>query len=83
GAGSAPCPTSLGGINPFGLNAAQFYYGDVFSTTATSHGPVNIPNANETGILNGDEVTYAARVAYDFGKVNAYFSYSTGWKAGA
>lgn len=83
GPGSAPCPSSLPGVNPFALNAAQFYYGDVFSTTALSHGPVNIPNANETGILTGDKVTWAARIAYDFGAVNAYFSYSTGWKAGA
>jgi iron complex outermembrane receptor protein len=33
--------------------------------------------------LKGDKVTYAVRAAYDFGAVNAYVSYSTGWKAGA
>ena len=78
GAGSAPCPTSLGGVNPFGLNALQFFYGN-----SPVHGPVNFPNATETGILSGGKLTYAGRVAYDFGAINAYVSYSTGWKAGA
>ena len=61
-----------------GLGALQFFYGD-----SPVHGPVNYPNANENGILTGDKVTYAARAAYDFGPINTYFSYSTGWKAGA
>lgn len=78
GPGSAPCPASPAGTNPFGLNAVQFFYGN-----APTHGPVNFPNATESGILKGDKVTYAARVAYDFDFVNAYVSYSTGWKAGA
>jgi iron complex outermembrane receptor protein len=60
------------------LAALQFFYGN-----APTHGPVNYPNANESGILKGDKVTYLARAAYDLGIVNAYFSYSTGWKAGA
>ena len=60
------------------LGSLQFYYGN-----SPTHGPVNFPNANESGELKGDKVTYAVRAAYDFGWVNAYVSYSTGWKAGA
>jgi iron complex outermembrane receptor protein len=60
------------------LGGLQFYYGNT-----TNHGPVNFPNAVESGELKGDKVTYALRAAYDFGWVNAYVSYSTGWKAGA
>jgi iron complex outermembrane recepter protein len=60
------------------LSPLQFFYGN-----APTHGPVNYPNANESGILKGDKITYLARAAYDFGAVNAYASYSTGWKAGA
>ncbi len=60
------------------LGGLQFFYGDT-----PNHGPVNFPNANESGVLKGDKVTYTARAAYDFGLINAYVSYSTGWKAGA
>lgn len=60
------------------LGALQFFYGN-----APTHGPVNFPNATESGILKGDKFTYAGRVAYDAGPVNVYVSYSTGWKAGA
>jgi iron complex outermembrane receptor protein len=60
------------------LGALQFFYGNT-----TNHGPVNYPNATESGQLKGDKITYAVRAAYDFGAVNAYVSYSTGWKAGA
>ncbi|USQ97324.1 TonB-dependent receptor [Caulobacter sp. RL271] len=60
------------------LGALQFFYGN-----DPTHGPVNYPNANESGQLKGDKVTYAVRAAYDFGAINAYVSYSTGWKAGA
>ena len=60
------------------LGALQFFYGN-----APTHGPVNYPNANESGILKGDKVTYLGRANYDFGPVNVYASYSTGWKAGA
>ena len=60
------------------LGSLQFYYGN-----SPTHGPVNFPNATESGELKGDKVTYAIRAAYDFGWVNAYVSYSTGWKAGA
>lgn len=46
--------------------------------------PINFPNANENGILKDDKITYSLRAAYDIiDSVNAYFSYSTGWKAGA
>ena len=60
------------------LGALQFFYGN-----APTHGPVNYPNANESGVLKGDKVTYLARANYEFGPVNVYVSYSTGWKAGA
>lgn len=60
------------------LGALQFFYGN-----DPTHGPVNYPNATESGELKGDKVTYAVRAAYDFGAINAYVSYSTGWKAGA
>ncbi len=60
------------------LGALQFFYGNT-----TNHAPVNYPNATESGVLKGDKVTYAVRAAYDFGAINAYVSYSTGWKAGA
>lgn len=60
------------------LGALQFFYGN-----APTHGPVNYPNANESGILKGNKVTYLGRATYDLGAVNLYASYSTGWKAGA
>jgi len=66
-------------VNAFGpLGALQFFYGNT-----KNHAPVNFPNANESGILDGDKLTYLVRAAYDFNWVNAYFNYSTGWKAGA
>ena len=61
-----------------GLGALQFFYGN-----APTHGPVNYPNANESGVLKGHKLTYLARAQYKLGRVNAYVSYSTGWKAGA
>ncbi len=60
------------------LGGLQFYYGN-----SPVHGPVNFPNASETGRLKGDKVTQALRANYDFGPSNVYLSYSTGWKAGA
>ncbi|HQR87947.1 MAG TPA: TonB-dependent receptor, partial [Caulobacter sp.] len=60
------------------LGGLQFYYGNT-----TNHAPVNFPNATESGRLKDDKVTYAVRAAYDFGAINTYVSYSTGWKAGA
>jgi iron complex outermembrane receptor protein len=78
GPGSAPCPSSPAGTNPFALNALQFFYANT-----PNHGPVNYPNANESGIIKGDKVTYAGRAAYDLDFVNVYVSYSTGWKASA
>ena len=60
------------------LGGLQFYYGNT-----ANHAPVNFPNATESGELKGNKVTYAVRAAYDFGWVNTYVSYSTGWKAGA
>ena len=65
--------------NAFGaLGALQFFYGN-----DPNHGPVNYPNANESGKLNGDKVTYTAHADYDFGIAHGYLTYSTGWKAGA
>lgn len=77
---SVPQFTALGlPGNLYGaLGSLQFYYGN-----SPTHGPVNFPNATESGELKGDKITYAVRAAYDFGWVNAYVSYSTGWKAGA
>jgi iron complex outermembrane receptor protein len=70
--------------NTYGaLGAVQFFYADPTGSTTLVHGPVNIPNANESGIYKGDKFTYAGRIAYDFGPINAYLSYSTGWKASA
>ena len=60
------------------LGALQFFYGD-----APTHGPVNYPNANESGVLKGHKLTYLARAQYKVGRVNAYASFSTGWKSGA
>lgn len=49
--------------------------------------PVSVPNPGDPlddGKLNDDKITYTARIAYDVtDSLNAYFSYSTGWKAGA
>ena len=61
-----------------GLNAVQFFYANT-----PNHAPVNFPNATESGELKGNKLTHALRAAYDLGSVNAYVSYSTGWKAGA
>lgn len=78
GPGGAPCPASAAGTNPFALNALQFFYAGT-----PNHAPVNFPNANESGILNGHKLTYTARAAYDLDFLNVYASYATGWKAGA
>ena len=79
GAGSAPCPASRAGTNPFALNALQFFYGNT-----TNHAPINFPNANESGILKDDKFVYTGRLAYDVADaLNLYATYSTGWKAGA
>jgi iron complex outermembrane receptor protein len=66
-------------VNAFGgLSALQFFYAN-----APTHGPVNYPNANESGVLKGHKLTYLARAQYKLGRVNAYVSYSSGWKSGA
>ncbi len=48
---------------------------------------VNFPDAGnpfDTGRLEDDNINYTARLAYDVtDNVNAYFTYSVGWKAGA
>ena len=45
---------------------------------------VDFPNATESGVLKGNKVVYMGRIAYDFSnRLNAYASYSKGWKAGA
>ncbi|WP_425409957.1 TonB-dependent receptor [Hyphococcus sp.] len=49
--------------------------------------PVPVPNPADPlddGRLSDDEITYAARITYDWtDSFSTYFSYSTGWKAGA
>ncbi len=48
---------------------------------------VNFPdpsNPVDDGILQDDQITYTARITYDVTDfASAYFTYSTGWKAGA
>ncbi len=48
---------------------------------------VNFPNGADpldNGMLDDNKVTYTARLAYDVtDNLNAYFTYATGWKAGA
>ncbi len=69
GAGSAPCPVSPAGANPFALGGAQFL-----------SQPFNYTDER----LKADKVVYMGRIAYDFSRrLNAYISYSKGWKAGA
>ena len=63
--------------NPLaGLTAIQFF-----------EPQVNFPNAADpldNGRLNGDKIAYTARLGYDLTDgINTYFTYSTGWKAGA
>jgi iron complex outermembrane receptor protein len=66
-------------VNAFAaLNPAQFFYADT-----ANHAPVNFPNANENGVLEGNKLTHSIQVSYDFGVVNTYLTYATGWKAGA
>jgi iron complex outermembrane recepter protein len=46
--------------------------------------PIDYPNATENGVLKDNKLVYMGRVAYDFSdNLNAYVSYSKGWKAGA
>ncbi len=69
GPGSAPCPVSLAGANPFALGGAQFL-----------SQPFNYTDEE----LKANKVVYMGRVAYDFSRrLNAYVSLSKGWKAGA
>lgn len=75
--------TAQGGIaagliaNPLaGIDALQFFQPQV-----------NFPNGADpldNGKLDGNKVTYTARLAYDVtDNINTYFTYATGWKAGA
>jgi iron complex outermembrane recepter protein len=59
-------------LNPLnGLRAFQFF--PPF---------LNVPNAVEAGKLKDDNVSFTARLAYDASdNINAYLSYSTGYKA--
>ena len=64
-------------LNPLlGVGALQFFAPQV-----------NFPDASnpfDTGRRTDDEIVYTARLAYDVtDNMNAYFTYSTGWKAGA
>ena len=60
------------------LGGLQFYYGN-----SAVHGPVNYPNAAESGVLSGHKLTKAVRLSYDLGPSSLYANFSTGWKAGA
>jgi iron complex outermembrane receptor protein len=80
GPGSAPCPASPGGVNPFSLSSLPPFN----NLIAISPAAYNLPNATESGILNGGKITYNARIAYEIQhNLNVYASYSTGWKAGS
>ncbi|WP_411816315.1 TonB-dependent receptor [Hyphococcus sp. DH-69] len=64
-------------LNPFAaLTAAQFFAPQV-----------NFPNAADpldNGKLDSDDITWTARLGYDLtDSLNAYFTYATGFKAGA
>lgn len=67
-------PPSLYGA----LGGLQFFYANTLN-----HGPVNFPNANESGKLSGHQLTKSLNVTYNLGRANMYASYNTGWKAGA
>ncbi len=55
-----------------------------FDGTLRTIGYYGTTIAAEDGILNGSQVTYTGRLAYEITKhFNVYASYSTGWKAGA
>ena len=69
--------TTLGGAFA-SLGGLQFFYAN-----DPAHAPTNFPNSNENGKLNGDKFVYLAKLTYDFGPVDTYVSYTTGWKAGA
>ncbi|MEP6739541.1 MAG: TonB-dependent receptor [Caldimonas sp.] len=60
------------------LGGLQFFYANT-----PNHGPVNFPNATESGVLTGNKLTEALRANYNLGQFDAYASYTTGWKAGA
>jgi iron complex outermembrane recepter protein len=70
---ASPIPTNMFANSQINLVPLQFL-----------SQPLDYPNAAENGILTGSKVTYMGRIAYDFSKrLNAYASYSKGWKAGA
>jgi iron complex outermembrane receptor protein len=55
-----------------------------FDGTARTVGYYGTSIPAEDGILNGSQLTYTGRVAYELTRhFNVYASYSTGWKAGA
>ncbi len=67
----SPIPRNL--FSALGLGGVQFL-----------SQPFDYPTATENGILKDNKVVYMGRVAYDFSdRLNAYVSYSKGWKAGA
>ncbi|MEM9015059.1 MAG: TonB-dependent receptor [Pseudomonadota bacterium] len=63
-------------IDAVGFDALQFF-----------EPQVNFPdpsNPLDDGIVQDDAITYTTRIGYElFDAVNAYFTYATGWKAGA
>jgi iron complex outermembrane recepter protein len=67
----SPIPVNL--FRVLGLGGVQFL-----------SQPIDYPNATENGILKNNKIVYMGRVAYDVSDhLNAYVSYSKGWKAGA
>lgn len=65
------------GLNPLAaFSALQFFQPQVNFPDAT--------NPFDTGKRSDDKVVYTGRIAYDVtDNINTYFTYSTGWKAGA
>jgi iron complex outermembrane recepter protein len=69
----APIPVNMFSNSQINLQPLQFL-----------SQPFDIPTANESGVFKGDKVVYMGRIAYDFSRrLNAYVTYSKGWKASA
>jgi iron complex outermembrane recepter protein len=70
---ASPIPVNLFSNSQINLQPLQFL-----------SQPFDLPTATESGVFKGNKVTYMARVAYDFSnRLNAYVTYSKGWKASA
>lgn len=76
---------------PIYNNIVAFAAGNANNPAANPLGPLgalqflppflNIPNSVENGKVSDNDFSYTARLAYDFGDINVYASYATGFKA--